>query len=110
MFSSDELALLQNTAKEDKKLHGVLDKKPSGGFYNQEKSKTVAASNSNINKLNQMKPPIQAKKPEPPKTSTQPKVEIKKPELPKPTTQPKVEVKKPEPPKPNTQTKVEVKN
>ena len=66
MFSAEELAALQNfakdAAKEDKKLHGIQDKKPSGGFYNQEKSKTVAVSNSNTNKLNQMKPQIQAKK------------------------------------------------
>ena len=87
MFKEDEIALLQNftenAAKEDKKLHGVQDKKQSGGFYNQEKSKTIDVKNNNTNKLNQMKPPTQAKKPEPTKPTIQPKVEVKKIEPPK---------------------------
>ena len=129
MFSADELALLQNfaknAAKEDKKLHGIQDnasstKKPVGGFYAQDKSKTVSTS-TNINKTNILNQKKEEKKPaqtinktEPPRPNTStkpiPKKEEKKPEPVKSAIQPKKEEKKPEPVKPTIQPKKEEKS
>ena len=74
IFSAEELASLQmfakNAVKEDKKLHGIMDKDTksnktkniTSNFYNQEKSKTVSIPNTN--KPNQFQVKKEEKKPQ----------------------------------------------
>ena len=78
MFSKEELDMLnmfvKQAAIEDKRIHGIPNnntstKKPAGGFYNQDKSKTFAG---NSNKTNQI---LNQKKEE----NKQPSQQLKKP-------------------------------